>query len=242
MTETIPAAFSDAVRRDSAAPLLTFYDDRSGDRTELSGATLDNWVSKTANLLVDGAGLGAGDAVGLLLPPHWQTAAIMLGAFAAGLAVDHGTDPQPVEALFSALDSIEQAAAWPTSERYVTGLLPLALGLHTPPPGFVDYPTEVRTHGDHFRAIQPVEPDDRALAGPVEISHRELAQDATVRAAELGIGAGDRVLVDADAHPDPLDWLFAPLVSGATIVLCVNLDQVGVDHRVTAERVSLALT
>ena len=27
--------------------------------------------------------------------------------------------------------------------------------------------------------------------------------------------AGDRVLVDAGAYPDPVDWLLAPLVAGA---------------------------
>ena len=48
-------------RRDPTRPLLTWYDDATGERTELSGATLANWVAKTANLLVDGLGLGPGD-------------------------------------------------------------------------------------------------------------------------------------------------------------------------------------
>src|SRR5919112_280672 len=92
---------SAAVRRDPTTPLLTWYDDASGDRTELSGATMDNWVAKTANLLVDGVGLGPGDTVAVLLPPHWQTAAVLLGAWAAGLAADLGDMPQPVDALFT---------------------------------------------------------------------------------------------------------------------------------------------
>ncbi|MEV6633933.1 TIGR03089 family protein [Actinoplanes sp. NPDC051470] len=242
MTDTFLAAFADAVRRDATAPLITYYDDHSGERVELSGATLDNWVSKTANLLVDGVGLGQGDTVAVVLPPHWQAAAITLGAFTAGLAVDLGSDPQPVEAVFTSLELTERASAWPTSERYVTGLLPFALGLHTPPPGFVDYPTEVRTHGDHFRPIQPVLANDAALAGPMEMSHEDLAEAATARAEELGLKAGDRVLVDAFAHPDPLDWLFAPIQRGATVVLCVNLDPIGVDHRMTTEKCSLLLS
>src|SRR3954469_25165700 len=85
---TIPPAFAEAVRRDPTAPLLTWYDDATGDRTELSGATLDNWVAKTANLLVDGVGLGHGGRVAVLLPPHWQTAAILLGVAAAGLTAE----------------------------------------------------------------------------------------------------------------------------------------------------------
>lgn len=241
MTETILAAFTDAVRRDATAPLITYYDDHSGERVELSGATLDNWVSKTANLLVDGVGLGSGDTVAVVLPAHWQGAAIMLGAFAAGLAVDPGPEPQPVEAVFTSADLAERVASWPTSERYVTGLLPFALGLHTPPPGFVDFPTEVRTYGDHFRPVQPVAANDHALAGPFELSHGDLLEAAQARAAELGITAGDRVLIDALAHPDPMDWLFAPLAAGATVVLCGNLDPVGVDHRMTAEKCSVLL-
>src|ERR1051326_1381794 len=98
---TIPQALASSVRQDPTTPLLTFYDDATGDRTELSGATLDNWVAKTANLLVDGAGLGEGDMVAVLLPPHWQTAAILLGASVAGLAADLGGNPQPVDALFT---------------------------------------------------------------------------------------------------------------------------------------------
>jgi uncharacterized protein (TIGR03089 family) len=241
MNETIPEALAAAVRRDPTTPLLTWYDDATGDRTELSGATLDNWVSKTANLLVDGVGLGNGDAVAVLLPPHWQTAAILLGASAAGLAVDLGGDPQPVEALFTVPDRIAASASWPTGDRYATGLLPLAMPLREVPPGFADYPTEVRTHGDHFRPAQPVRPDDRAIAGPVELSHLEVLRSATARAAELGIAAGDRVLVDARTHPDAVDWLLAPLTAGASIVLCGDLDRAGLGDRTSAEKVTVVL-
>jgi len=132
MNTTIPEAFAAAVRRDPTTPLLTWYDDASGDRTELSGATLDNWVSKTANLLLDGAGLGEGDGVAVLLPPHWQTAAVLLGTWAAGLSADLG-EPQPVEALFTSPDGVAAAAAWPTDDRYLTGLLPLAMPLREMP-------------------------------------------------------------------------------------------------------------
>src|SRR3954447_10787830 len=117
MSETIWQAFTAAVRQDPTTPLVTFYDDASGDRTELSGATVDNWVAKTANLLVDGAGRGPGDAAAVLLPPHWQTAAILLGAWAAGLAAELGDTPQPVDALFTTPD--KAAAWWPAAERYV---------------------------------------------------------------------------------------------------------------------------
>ncbi|MEU4421849.1 TIGR03089 family protein [Actinoplanes sp. NPDC024001] len=241
MTNTIPQAFAAAVRRDSAAPLLTWYDDATGDRTELSGATLDNWVSKTANLLIDGVGLGHGDTVALLLPPHWQTAALLLGVSAAGLAADLGADtPHWVEALFTTPDRVETAAAWSTTDRYATGLLPLAMPLRTLPEGYADYVTEVRNHGDHYRGA-PVNSADLALAGPYEMSHAEAVETATARAAELGIGAGDRVLIDTAVHPDAADWLLAPLVAGASVVLCANLDRAKLEARSTTEKVSVTL-
>lgn len=237
---TIPQAFQAAVSRDPAAPLLTWYDDATGDRTELSGATLDNWVSKTANLLIDGLGLGSGDRAAVQLPPHWQAAAIVLGASAAGLAVDLGDRPQLVEVLFTTPLSAAAAGDWAAPDRYATGLLPLAMPLREVPPGFVDYVTDVRNYGDHFRGV-PVAPDALALAGPVELSHLAVLRTATERAAELGITTGDRVLVDTRKYPDPTDWLFAPLAAGASVVLCANLNPEKTTARADAEKVSVLL-
>jgi uncharacterized protein (TIGR03089 family) len=240
VTNTIPQAFAAAVRRDSAAPLLTWYDDASGDRTELSGVTMENWVSKTANLLVDGVGLGHGDTVALVLPPHWQTAALLLGVSAAGLAVDLGAEPQPVEAVFTTPDLVERAAAWSGMDRYATGLLPFAMPLRELPDGYADYVTEVRNFGDFYRGA-PVAAADLAVAGAYELSHSEVIEAAVERAAELGIKAGDRVLIDTAAYPDAADWLLAPLVAGASTVLCANLDRSKVESRSTAEKVSASL-
>jgi uncharacterized protein (TIGR03089 family) len=238
---TIPQAFAGAVRRDPTAPLLTWYDDATGDRTELSGATLDNWVAKTANLMVDGLGLGSGDTVAVLLPPHWQTAAVVLGVSAAGLAVDLGDRPQPVDALVTCPDRVAAAAAWPAADRFATGLLPLAMPLRELPPGFVDYVTEVRNHGDHFRGAGVGGGSDQALIGPIPLSHLAVLRTATERAAELGITAGDRVLIDTRTHADPTDWLFAPLAAGASVVLCANLHPDKVAPRAEAEKVTVTL-
>ncbi|MFI5890800.1 TIGR03089 family protein [Actinoplanes sp. NPDC051513] len=241
MHNTIPQALASSVRQYPTTPLLTWYDDATGDRTELSGATLENWVSKTANLMIDGLGLGAGDTVAVLLPPHWQTAAIALGVSAAGLAVCLPGRPGPVDALFATPSQSAESAQWAAADRFATGLLPLAMPLREVPPGFVDYVTEVRNYGDHFRGA-PVAPDDRAVAGPVELSHLAVMRTATERAAELGIAAGDRVLIDTRAYPDPADWLFAPLAVGASVVLCANLDKAKLDARATAEKVTVVLT
>jgi uncharacterized protein (TIGR03089 family) len=225
--------FATAAVEDPARPLLTWYDDATGDRTELSGATLDNWVSKTANLLVDGLGLGPGDRAGVLLPPHWQTAAVLLGGWAAGIEVvgvsTQATDEKvSVDVIFASADRVNDAEKWGTSERFVLGLAPMALPMRTVPSGFVDYVAEVRGFGDRFTPY----PDQ---------SDGDLVERAAARAADLGLTAGDRVLVDAAKHPDPLDWLLAPLAGGTTLVLCGALDPAKLDDRTAAEKVTTRL-
>ncbi|MBE1484875.1 TIGR03089 family protein [Plantactinospora soyae] len=235
MTENIAGIFAAAIAADPTRPLLTWYDDATGDRTELSGATLANWVAKTANLLVDSAGLAPGDSAGVLLPAHWQTAAVLLGCWSAGLEVTGGQpgDPasRPVDVLFAAVDRITEAAAWPTGDRYALALAPLAAPVRDLPPGYADYVIEVRGHGDHFTPEPQGGPQDALLAAR-----------AAQRATELGIGAGDRVLVDADRYPDPVDWLLAPLHAGASLVLCGHLDHGRLPDRAATEKVTVQLT
>ena len=224
--DTPPAAdiarmFAAAVRRDPTRPLLTWYDDASGERTELSGATLDNWVHKTANLLVDGAGLGDGDRAGVLLPPHWQTAAVLLGCWAAGVEVV--TRPGGVDVLFAAAGRVGEARDWPAGEQYALALAPLAAPLREVPAGWQDYVVAVRAHGDVFPAY-PRGAADHTPADP------------------FGLNPGDRVLVDAARHPDPRHWLLAPLAAGASIVLCGNLDRAKLPDRLAAEQVTRDLS
>ncbi|MEU5938276.1 TIGR03089 family protein [Micromonospora sp. NPDC047548] len=228
MAENIARVFADAIATDPTRPLLTWYDDATGERTELSGATLANWVAKTANLLVDELALSPGDSAGVLLPPHWQTAAVLLGCWSAGLTV--ADTPGDVDVLFAAAGRVAEADAWPAGDRYALALAPFAAPLREVPAGFADYVVEVRAHGDHFTPYPPGGPGEAAL----------LAR-AAARATELGIAPGDRVLVDAARHPDPVDWLLAPLTATATVVLCGDLDPARVPSRTTSEKVTRTL-
>src|ERR1700712_3342661 len=84
----IPAdLIADRLRGNAAAPLVTFYDDATGERVELSGATLANWVAKTANLLQEEFDVGPGSTVALALPVHWQIAAVLLAVWSCGATV-----------------------------------------------------------------------------------------------------------------------------------------------------------
>src|SRR5262249_20501901 len=73
----VPALLGGGVAAEVDRPLLTYYDDATGERTELSAAALGAWASRTAGLLHEGCGLGVGGRVAVLLPPHWQTAAVL---------------------------------------------------------------------------------------------------------------------------------------------------------------------
>lgn len=228
MADNIARVFAAAIAADPTRPLLTWYDDATGERTELSGATLANWVAKTANLLVDELALAPGDRAGVLLPPHWQTAAVLLGCWSAGLTV--ADTPGDVDVLFAAADRVAEADAWSAGERYALALAPFAAPLRQVPPGFADYVVEVRGHGDHFT---PYPTGGEADA--------DLLARATERGTELCLTPGDRILVDAAAYPDPVDWLLAPLTAGASVVLCGNLDESRLDARAATEKVTRTL-
>jgi acyl-coenzyme A synthetase/AMP-(fatty) acid ligase len=64
---------------------------------------------------------------------------------------------------------------------------------------------------------------------------------ATGVAGMLGIGRGDRVLIETTRSEEPVNWLLAPLSVGASIVLCANLDPADVRTRATAEGVTKVL-
>jgi uncharacterized protein (TIGR03089 family) len=79
------------LRSDGSRPLLTFYDDATGERVELSVATTANWVAKTTSFLADEHGVDVDDVVTVLLPLHWQTVVVLLAAWAAGAQVSFDT-------------------------------------------------------------------------------------------------------------------------------------------------------
>jgi uncharacterized protein (TIGR03089 family) len=222
---TIVHAFTAAVATDATRPLITFYDDATGERVELSGASLANWVAKTANLLVDGLGLGPGQIAAVRLPPHWQTAAILLGCWSAGLTVElAGSGTADVAFVTAEVDPRPAA-----DETYALSLAPLGLPFRPgPPPGTVDFTLEVRGYGDQFAGNAAV-PGQRALDGS---THAELLDTA----AALAPPTGARLLIDGEAHPDPRSWLVAPVATGASVVLCRHLDQTLLGTRLDTER------
>ena len=201
---------------DAARPLVTYYDDATGERIELSSLTLANWVAKTANLLRDECDVEAGTTVAVLLPAHWQTAAALLGAWWCGARVTD--DPDGAAVALATAETLDAAAG----AALVVGFSLDAFGrsLDDLPPDAVDYATEVRVHGDHFTPYAPVRGDAPALG---DATVDEVVASARERAAALGLGADDRVLSTREwaVRPDDDglgDGLLAVLAAGASLV------------------------
>jgi uncharacterized protein (TIGR03089 family) len=247
---TVPGDLLAAVvTREPAAPLITFYDDVSAERTELSATTLANWVAKTANLLQEEFDVGPGSTVAVSLPVHWQTAAVLLGAWSCGAAVldTAGEDDDrfaEADVVLAAADRLPPLEEQDLPELMGLSLHPLGMGMA----GYVgparDYALEVRAHGDVFAPWQPPDPAGPGLLlGNGELTLGGLAEAATELAGRLGITTGDRVLVDERTATEagPVAWLLAPLAAGASLVLGRSAAPAGLPHRAEVERVTATL-
>ncbi len=238
-----------ALRRDPSAPLVTAYDDATGERVELSATTLANWVAKTANLLQDEFDVGPGSTVAVALPVHWQTAAVLLGAWSCGAAVlDTAVEDDgrldAADVVLAAQDRLPPLEEQDLPDLLGLSLHPLGLGMTGYAGPARDFALEVRAHGDTFRPYVPPDPASPGLtAGGVGLTLGGLADAAAELAGRLGIAAGDRVLVDdaTAAEAGPVAWLLAPLAAGASLVLCRHPDPAALRARAEAERVTATL-
>lgn len=243
MTSPISGLLDARVARDAAAPLITYYDDDTGERTELSATTLHDWTVKTANLLQDGLDVEPGHRVAVLLEPHWQAAAVLLGAWAVGAVV---TERPPAQVLITSAARIPEFQG-PGTGRIgaVVGLSldPLVRPMQPPPAGTTDF-ADALLYGDVFAPHSPVDPAAGALvAGSLTLTGRGVVATATELASRLTLAPGDRLLVDAEQAREagPVAWLLAPLAAGASIVLCRHPDPIGLRHRATTERVTVTM-
>ncbi|WP_166349882.1 TIGR03089 family protein [Phytoactinopolyspora limicola] len=228
------------LNRDGSRPLLTFYDDATGERVELSVTTFDNWVAKTAGLLRDDLAVDSGGRVTLLLPPHWQSLAWAAACWALGACVVTTTDDAAV--VVSGPDTLDDAAAADVTDVVALSLRPLG-GRFTEalPIGVLDYAVEVPGHPDQLIPYVPPAAEEPALDHGTSIHTLSgLVTLARGRAEQLGAAPGARLLVTAHDLPSALlDALLVPLVVGGSAVLVRHEDTTGRAARVASERVTL---
>lgn len=209
------------VRASSPKPLITFYDDASGARVELSRATTANWAAKTANWLVDEWDVEPGAPVAVDLPAHWQTVGVFLGAWWCGAHIV--PEAQEADVAFVPADAVQRGVGARTIAA--VGLDALGAPLQDLRADAVDYIGDIRAHGDEFLPLAPVGEDAPALAG------RTVAQvlaEAREEAAAHGLGATDRVLSTRDwsVPGGVLGGLLSVLATGgASLVQCAHSEQ-----------------
>jgi uncharacterized protein (TIGR03089 family) len=217
------------IRIDGSAPLLTYYDLRSGERTELSATSFGNWVDKTSNLLVDELAVDEGDAISMPLameaPGHWLTAVWEVACWQVGLIVDL-TNPSGAAAVVT-------GRQWQgyEGEVYACALHPLGLGFAEPLPGEVhDYSVEVRNQPDHFSGPSP---------GPAATAW--LDTERTLTQADLikiNGPPGRRLVRAGKAWATCRDGLVTALVTGGSAVVVVGENAEQLARIASSERVA----
>jgi uncharacterized protein (TIGR03089 family) len=234
-------------RRDAGRPLVTWYDETTGERVELSVATYANWVAKTASLLVEEHDLARGDILRVDLPLHWLTPVFVGAAWTAGLVVSQDDDEPD-----SVVTGPQGLGRWaPRADDLpvlACSLLPMGVRFSDPlPPGVHDVGIEVWSQPDAFTAYDPPTAADPAVrAGGTSTSHQELWSAAAAGSLRTD---GGRLMVAANpASPPELATITEPLARRGSVVLVVGpglegeagtdrLDGLAQAERVTSLRV-----
>ncbi|KAA1250362.1 TIGR03089 family protein [Mycobacterium simiae] len=235
MTTLSAAILDPLLRADPVGPRITYYDDAVGERIELSAATLANWAAKTGNLLRDELGAGPASRVAVLLPAHWQTAAVLFGVWWIGAEV---VFQGPADVALCTTDRLGEAdSTVPGGEVAVLSLDPFGRPAPDLPIGVTDYATAVRVHGDQIVAERHPGP---ALAGR---SVDQVLTTCEKVSAAAGLTSSDRVLCTASwAGPDELvAGLLAVLAVGASLVQVANPDPGAQQRRIESEKVTRVL-
>jgi len=218
---TFSQLLADEVRRSGSRPLVTFYDDETGERVELSVVTYANWVAKTAGVLQDELGLERGDRVLLDLPTHWL-APVWLGAcWSTGLVATADPDADS-DLVVCGPDGI---TAYAGGDRPVVALslLPMGQRFREPlPEGVIDFGAVVWGQPDAFVAYDPPEAADTAWLGPGVTIQAQLIAEAV----NHPWGApGTRLLTDVPpCSEEGLVAFLGPLVAGGGTVWVANAD------------------
>ena len=211
-------------------PRITYYDDATGERIELSTVTLANWAAKTANLLRDELGVGPGTRVAVLLPSHWQTVAVLLGVWWIGAEV---VTSGPADIALCTRDRLDEADDLVAGgDVAVLSLDPFGKPAADLPVGVTDYATAVRVHGDQ---IVPERAPGPAFDGRTA---EQMLDAARERAASMGVSAADRAMSTA---PPAIEDLLALLAAGASVVMVANPDPALLGRRAESEKVTRVL-
>jgi len=193
-----------AHRSQPAAPLVTYYDQSTGERVELSATTTANWVAKTSNFLIDDLDAEPGTRVRIGLPSHWLRMVWLLSAWNVGAAVVE--DEADIGISGPELRGDEP-------HRVAASLRPLGGRFVEPPAGFLDLAVEVPGHSDYFVPLDPPEPSTLALDLPgCRTTHADLLEQIAPDAHRL-------LLVPQNLVADARRLIAACLGNGSLVIV-----------------------
>jgi uncharacterized protein (TIGR03089 family) len=238
--DTFPDLLAAALRSAPARPLVTFYDDATGERVELSVTTYANWVAKTAGLVQDELDVAHGALALVDLPTHWL-GAVWLGAlWSAGQVVTTdpalGDDadlvvcgPQGVRRYADRADAVPVVAL---------SLRPLGGRFADPlPPGVVDFGEVVLAQPDVFVPLDPPGPGDAAWRDAA--GSRSQADTLSEAAALPLVEEGGRLLTDLNpCSARGRGTLLSPLLRSGGTVWVASPEEDGWHRRYDEERAS----
>jgi uncharacterized protein (TIGR03089 family) len=234
LTATPEQQFDKLLAADPSRPFVTYYDEATGERSELSAKSLANWVAKTHHLLVDELGLGVGDTALVALPAHWISVPILLGCLTAGLALTPSGD---ADVAFISPSKLADAAGVP--DVYAIAPDSAATGFREASPApALDYVAAVRPQEDKWPGVQlAATAADPCLPG--------LDRGEVVRAAaDRGLAPRARVLTTRPWN-SPEDWIdavLAPIAVGGSVVIVANCtDEQVISRRMDQERATVRL-
>jgi uncharacterized protein (TIGR03089 family) len=235
---TFPAALAAVLRSAPARPLVTFYDDATGERVELSVTTYANWVAKTAGLVQDELDVTRGALVLVDLPTHWLGAVWLGAAWSQGLTVTAdlglaahadlvvcGPDRVDEHALHAERVPVVALSLRPLGGRFTATL----------PPGVTDYGAVVLAQPDLFVPYDPPGPDDPAWReGTRTTSQADLLAEA---ASSSVVSAGGRLLTDVNpCTRSGAVTLLAPVARDAATVWVRHPEETAWSARAEQER------
>jgi len=225
--QTFPAALADALRTDPGRPFVTFYDEATGERVELSLTTYANWVAKASSLLLDELGLERGQTIRVDLPTHWLAVVFLGAAWNGGLILTDAADPDAVVCGPESLPSWQgYAVAHPECPVLACSLLPLGVRFAEPlPAGVHDVGIEIWGQPDGFAPWDPPQADDLAARWLADGTVTEVSQEELWAAAagpSWGPG-GSRLLSElAPATRTGVVSVLGPLVTGGSLALVAH--------------------
>lgn len=232
MPTTFAEVLQERLQADPGRPLITFYDDATGERTELSVTTYGNWVAKTASLLADELDLERGDRLLIDLPPHWLGPVVLGAAWTVGLQVGFDGAADAVVCGPSSLPHHQHLAD--SIPVVASALLPLAVRFADPlPPGVHDLGVEVWSQPDAYVPWDPPAGDDPATD---DATHRQLWSTA----AAGSFPHGGRLLTESNpASPSGLSSFTEPFARAGSLVLVAQADQERLDATEAAEQATV---